>query len=307
MAHWFDIIHEPPVEFGVDRYSLPTRVSIETCSACNRRCSFCPAGRKPVKNELMTDEVFNSVVAALADVKFDGVVQMFLENEPLLDPELLNRANAIREACPRCTIYVSTNFDVMSHDPVHWLCRMRAAGITTINMNAYPSGPDHWELIQATVKEALTCGFEFADNKYRRKNPKRCYVVGEDMRNPTGLVNKIWARGERVVPTHKRCGRVFRQLGVMWDGRVPCCPCTDPRADWVPKVGQLPQDYLWDLWNSEQMFKMRYFLQQGRRAVEPCMTCDGTMAYSHVVRRVTAAEDTVRRWEDEAENSNAGR
>src|SRR4051794_10562459 len=74
----------------VDRESRRSHVlflSLETCTVCNHRCPFCPVSVDPREKEVMTTDLFESIVdqtIAVAGPEF--VVFLSNYNEPTIDP-----------------------------------------------------------------------------------------------------------------------------------------------------------------------------------------------------------------------------
>jgi len=74
----------------VERESRMTHLlylSLETCTVCNHRCPFCPVSLDPREKEVMSQELFESVVDQTAAVAGKDLV-IFLSNynEPTMDP-----------------------------------------------------------------------------------------------------------------------------------------------------------------------------------------------------------------------------
>ena len=66
-------------------------VRIETRTRCNGRCEFCPTAmqhetRPDVK---MTEECFRKIIDELAHINYDGRIQMYINNEPLIDKRIV--------------------------------------------------------------------------------------------------------------------------------------------------------------------------------------------------------------------------
>lgn len=313
MASFFDIIKQRPVVYGGDeKFPLFNRISIETSSHCNRRCQFCPisTGRRDFV-KFMNDATWRAIMEALKASRFDGIVSMFLLNEPLLDKSLAAKIAEVRAACPRSSIYVSTNGDPLFKgvDLATSLERVVAlydAGINTINLNVYDEGDQH-ERYLALINE-LTSKFnvEFTMHKYRHNSPCRNFIALTDMRvsrieKNASITDMFHARGMKdVEPLKAYCMRTQRHAVVLWNGDVPICCAIDPTDAKIPVVGNVEKTPLLDLWNSEMMFKYRYFTQKKRRVLIGCRTCNHRMSYPHVVRQVTAAAPTIIRWEEEA-------
>lgn len=321
MAGFFDILKEPPVPYpGDEKFPLFNRISIEPISFCNRSCSFCPVAWHDRGKETMRQALYDKVVRELSDLKFDGVAQLFLLSEPMIDHTMAPRAKQLRDACPDVSLYISTNGDVLDAilkrsgvtAAVAKLAEYYAAGINVININAYDPGPeqlDRYRLIEAEAH--LQIGAQHTDHKYRWHRPKGRYLCVTDMRfdereavkgtdvfymrNAEGRA-EMKAKGE-VVP-QRHCMRTQRHIVVLFDGRVPICCAIDP-SDESLLVGDINTQSLEEVWNSEIFFKYRYFTQQARRVLPGCDTCTHKMAFPHVVRKIAPADDFKDKWEGE--------
>lgn len=308
----------PAVMLGGDEpYPLPRRLSIETTSSCNRSCSFCPIshGRRDFPTESMDDGLFSSILDQLAEHDWAGVLQMFLLNEPLLDPKLPDRLREAREKLPRCTVYLSTNGDPVDYREreagVDWsverLLKFWDAGATVINLNVYDAGQQGAEQLERysrIVAELRSRGLaRLTKHKYSPHPRSRHWVALTDMRPErvsASLVDMFYRKTDvdrvGVKAKQVRCARTQRHLVVRWDGLVPVCCATDPTSDDVPVVGDLRTQTVQQVWNGEALFRYRYYTQQGARVLPGCESCNHRMAYPHVVRQVDAPQPVKDRW-----------
>lgn len=71
-------------------------VSLETCTSCNHRCPFCPVSVDPREKEVMSQELFVSLVDQIVAVGGKSVV-VFLSNynEPTFDPLFEERCRVL--------------------------------------------------------------------------------------------------------------------------------------------------------------------------------------------------------------------
>ena len=71
-------------------------VSLETCTSCNHRCPFCPVSVDPREKEVMSQELFESLVDQIVAAGGKGVV-VFLSNynEPTVDPLFEERCRVL--------------------------------------------------------------------------------------------------------------------------------------------------------------------------------------------------------------------
>jgi pyruvate-formate lyase-activating enzyme len=71
-------------------------VSLETCTSCNHRCPFCPVSVSPREREVMTQELFESILDQVVEAGGNRTV-VFLSNynEPTIDPLFEDRVRAL--------------------------------------------------------------------------------------------------------------------------------------------------------------------------------------------------------------------
>jgi pyruvate-formate lyase-activating enzyme len=94
--------HLRAARFLIDDLDAETRrshllfLSLETCTSCNHRCPFCPVSVDPRDREVMSQELFESIVDQVVEAGGRGVV-VFLSNynEPTIDPLFEERCRAL--------------------------------------------------------------------------------------------------------------------------------------------------------------------------------------------------------------------
>ena len=71
-------------------------VSLETCTVCNHRCPFCPVSVDPREREVMSQQLFESILDQVVEAGGRGAV-VFLSNynEPTVDPLFEERCLAL--------------------------------------------------------------------------------------------------------------------------------------------------------------------------------------------------------------------
>lgn len=319
MPGFFDILKEPPVPYpGDEKFPLFNRISIEPISFCNRKCVFCPVAWNDRGKTHMTDALYEKICWELAALKFDGVAQLFLLSEPMIDHTLKAKARKLRANCPDVSIYISTNGDVLDkiglkgdlNQALDLLDSYAAAGINVVNVNAYDPGDAQLErytkLYWAAINER---GWKPTEHKYRWHRPtgkflaltdmrfnERTDVKGTDVFYIRNAQERAALEANKTVVPQKHCMRTQRHIVVLFDGRVPICCAIDP-ADESLLVGDINEQSLVEVWNSEVFFKYRWFTQNARRVLPGCNTCTHSMAFPHVVRKVAPAPDKIKEWE----------
>jgi wyosine [tRNA(Phe)-imidazoG37] synthetase (radical SAM superfamily) len=106
-------------------------VSLETCTSCNHRCPFCPVSVDPREREVMSQELFESIVNQVAEVSEAGVV-VFLSNynEPTVDPLFEDRCRVLfARGLPVSILTNASHFDPARASRLEALGRFRYIGI----------------------------------------------------------------------------------------------------------------------------------------------------------------------------------
>ena len=106
-------------------------VSLETCTSCNHRCPFCPVSVDPREREVMSQELFESIVDQVAEAGGPGVV-VFLSNynEPTVDPLFEERCRVLfARGLPVSILTNASHFDPERADRLEALGRFRYIGI----------------------------------------------------------------------------------------------------------------------------------------------------------------------------------
>lgn len=292
MPSFMTLPKEPPVVYP-DAYPLFTRVSIETTKTCTRSCWFCPSEQRGPIVQTMTDELYKKICDELKFWGFNGVVQWFYINEPLIDPQWESRLQYLRQCCPKCSIHLTTNWDRYWKrsigEQVEVIGRLFEAGVNSLNLNDYDDR-GYAELIP-DVRARV--GATIDDHTWKRLRPsQRIFSVGplpDELHTWSGYndIKELEQMG-RAQGGHKAtgyCARPHRHLVVQYDGRVPLCCAVNPVGAEIFGDVSREDEHLYDIWNSYEMFEYRKRLQSGERSGQ-CEGCNSTMAFPHIVRKV---------------------
>jgi radical SAM protein with 4Fe4S-binding SPASM domain len=272
-----------PIPFGSE-YPLFNRISIETCGTCTRACWHCPAEQRGKKPKNMSDDLFAKLVNELGRLNFSGVVQLFYVNEPLLDKKWPERYRQLREACPRCTLNVTTNWDTEHKKPVAeqlvTIKKLFDCGVNSLNLNDYDER-GYAKLLPEVAK--LGEGIVVGDHNWERVGPRK-KILSVSLRS-----TKLHSWGGSTKATMERapsgkCTRPSKQIVVTWDGRVTACCAVNPED--TPILGDATKQSLVKIWNSKKFFIYRNDLQDGVRK-GACKNCVVRPVYPHLARRVS--------------------
>jgi MoaA/NifB/PqqE/SkfB family radical SAM enzyme len=295
-----------PALSPANQYPIFNRLSIETQANCNRACSFCPvsSGRRAKNFTQMSQVLIDSIAHQLADLHWKGFIELYLLNEPLLDPRLTRIARLLSRACPSSTIYVSTNADVLDKQQFRdqMLSQLYDAGVNSINVNIYDEGPEQAERYAGYIRHWVQEGIAVENpHKYRMVPPKGRWIALTDMRQEG--VHEMDRFYDRKIEDRKsdgllkRCAKPARHLVIRYDGLVPLCCVVDTTHPDVPILGNANSTPLTVIWNNDHFARHREALSRGaRNEMASCVGCTYQMAYPHVQRRIVADEETHQRW-----------
>ncbi|MFC1709629.1 radical SAM protein [Candidatus Omnitrophota bacterium] len=91
--------------------SFPKYFSIQTTSVCNASCVFCPyeSIKKSFPKKIMEMKLFKKIINECSRNKDVGVIILYMNNEPLTDPHLIERINYAKEKIPWASVHILTN------------------------------------------------------------------------------------------------------------------------------------------------------------------------------------------------------
>ncbi|MEO8189850.1 MAG: radical SAM/SPASM domain-containing protein [Acidobacteriota bacterium] len=134
----------------VDRESRRSHLlflSLETCTVCNHRCPFCPVSVDPREREVMSTELFESIVDQSAEIGgADLVVFLSNYNEPTVDPLFEERCRFLFSR--KLPVSILTNASQFTPDRAD---RLEAFGrFRYIGINLPTLDPERYQVLHGT-------------------------------------------------------------------------------------------------------------------------------------------------------------
>lgn len=98
--------------------SFPKNLSIQTTSFCNGHCVFCPNDdiKSMVPNAIMERGLYKKIIDECGFYPAIEKVILYLNNEPLTDPNLIERINYAKEKVPSASVHLLTNASLLTQD-----------------------------------------------------------------------------------------------------------------------------------------------------------------------------------------------
>jgi len=287
--------------------SFPRTVQFETHSACNAACVFCPypdtiesqpKGRmKPGLFEKIVDEMARHGVRRISP---------YLNNEPFLDPEMVDRIRTIHRRIPEAKIVLTTNGSRLDDKTVDGLLQVDALHALYISFQGVEKAGYEATMRGSLVFEKSLANVENLIGKWRAAGGEKRFKIVVTM-VATNLIDTdkavaFWRskgvqskwtplenRGGNITiastlaPAHKplkrfaNCTRLFKQAYILWNGDMVLC-CTDYTRKVV--LGNVDGTSIREVWNSPKAIQIRRLYAEGFMDKIPlckdCQICDST-------------------------------
>ena len=118
---------------------------IETSSVCNAKCTFCASLTMKREKKIMTDEVFETLLARL---QTEGIkprwIDLFCQGEPLLDRSLFSRVKKLKAVFPQSRVRITTNFAAATDGAIEELL---SCGLDSVFISLNASSPETYARI----------------------------------------------------------------------------------------------------------------------------------------------------------------
>lgn len=193
-------------------------IDIETSSACNRACSYCPNSiydNASVKNsKYMPSEMFSKIVSDLWDVWYSWEVCLQRYNEPLMDIRLPDLVKIASEKMPEATIAIYSNWDYLNIDLYNKLVDSWVKKITITQ---------HWKKMSPWLIEVI---------KYREKNPDEIIFKCKQMNENAKFYNRGWEVSLSINQPQNYLCKTLDSITINFEWNVILC-CNDYHSEHI--------------------------------------------------------------------------
>jgi radical SAM protein with 4Fe4S-binding SPASM domain len=254
-------------QFNGQSLPLPTEIEISESGTCNRSCSFCPrsAANFIDKKEFITNKLHEKLCVELKELNYKGTIRYSGFVEPMLDKNIFNLINMVRNYLPESNIEMVTNGDPLN---LKRLKKLFESGLNKILISAYDGKVESEKLEDLCIQANLNEKQYIVRHRYYSEDED----FGITLSNRSGLMAdaefKIDALKE---PLKKPCYIPSYTFFLDYQGDVLMCP-----HDWGKKVilGDLNKEKLKDIWFSKRFMGIRKMLNKSNRNFTPCNVCD---------------------------------
>ncbi|MFC1885102.1 radical SAM/SPASM domain-containing protein, partial [Thermodesulfobacteriota bacterium] len=229
-------------------------IALETITACNLRCSYCPNSiyerGLPQNTQYMDENLFTKIIDELAGLRWCGEIQPHSYGEPLLDERLAELISYARKKIPGLRINLFTNGELL--DVAAYL-ELVHAGVTSFTVTQHL--PKQSQGVLDVLEYRQQKGSSNVAFSYSRKKHifNRCGLV--EVTNEALYTTCTW-------PCHN--------IVIDYAGNVLVC-CHDYLAEVI--VGNVGSQSLIDIWNSPGYQNIRRDIRQGKFNLSICKKC----------------------------------
>lgn len=240
----------------------PLVVNIETVNRCNSTCAFCTANIYAEKRPLMKieDDLYYSIIDQLADWGYKGHLTLYGNNEPLLDPRIIEFHKYAREKLPDAFIFMSTNGLILKLETVQEVKKY----VDQLIINNYCMDMKLHDNIQEIYDYVKAHPEEFDDVEILIQ----MRYLQEVLTNRAGSAPNKQATEKVITET---CLMPYTDMWIMPNGKMGICCCDNFE---VTDLADIREMGVKDGWNSEKYRKLREDLKNGRQNYPFCKHCD---------------------------------
>jgi radical SAM protein with 4Fe4S-binding SPASM domain len=230
------------------------RIEIETINRCNNHCEFCPvhAGVDPRTLTVMNDQLFEKIISNLKNINFNGYVALFSNNEPLLDPQIIDRIKYTKKQLPQAFHYLYTNGTLLNENKFLDLAN-------TLDLLIIDNYADKMLKPVKSVHDKYSDKYDNVYIQMRRRDEILTTRGGQATNRQS--INSL--RSSCIYP--------FTQLVVRPDGKISLC-CNDALG--IYTLGDLNRQSLFEVWYSREYEQIRKGILNGRYNLDLCKSCD---------------------------------
>lgn len=280
---------------------FPKTVQFETHSACNAACIFCPYSftHQSQPKGFMSDDLFRKIVAELKLHKVRRI-SPYMNNEPFLDKDMVNKLVYIKKEIPDSKIVLTTNGSRIFKDVADNLVKYNPLDYLYISFQGVEK-EGYEETMRGSLKfEETMENVLYLISRLKQSKAKKPFkvivtMVATNKIDPVKAVNFWKEKGvlAKWTPLENRggniskfnelkpkdftsrrfvnCTRLFKQAYILFNGDMVLC-CTDYTRKVV--LGNVEKTSIEEVWNNKKAQSIRRLFFEGRIDQIPlCKEC----------------------------------
>lgn len=250
-------------------YEFPRHVFIETTSACQLSCEYCPREKR---SDHMDWELFKSIVDECSEYG-PRSFSLHLFGEVLMYPKIVEAIDYIKDKNEKNKVLLTTNGVLLNKfntklqrvDRIIWTYRKNNFNDESIRLLRKKG------LIRLLIEETPKEEFE-KWSKFPRVEIKHLHNYG-------GHIDTTkWGLPNIQTEVRYPCYHLWLAPAIRWNGEITIC-CNDPTG--MECCGQYGSLSLHDFWRSEKLEVIRKSHMEGQYK-GLCVNCDSWKAYPNI-------------------------
>ena len=241
---------------------MPLVVNLETVNRCNSTCSFCTANKYAEKRPYckMSDELFYKIIDQLHDWGYKGHLTLYGNNEPFLDPRIVEFHKYCREKLPDSFIFLSSNGLILTVDKVKEIIPY----VNQLIINNYCRDMKLHDNVKEIYEYAKSHQDEFANVELLIQMRYMDAVLSNRAGSAPNKKNDV-----KIIK--ETCLMPYTDMFIFPDGRMGICCCDNFEKTTLADLNTTP---LKDAWNSDAYKNLREKIRTSRAGYDFCKYCD---------------------------------
>lgn len=263
----------------------PSVIEVQFHNKCNSNCLICPYKDMNYSYSKMTDELFEKLLNEIDENKLKRIIP-YLNNEPFLDFDYLNKVKKIRDRFKKLEIEISSNVSMIKEEDILEMCNLN---ITELRLSVFGYKKETYNRMMPCLNYDQTFKkLKTISEKMKNTNTIISIVMidtGEideqeflDMKNlctKLGFKFERWGFLDRSDNVTYKSNNIFNEdvscceqnrplerMHILSDGRVIFC-CQDWAHSLV--VGNININTISEVWNSDIYNKARNSLYDRKK------------------------------------------
>lgn len=273
---------------------FPKVIEIQFHNICNSNCLICPYKDMNYKKTYMDENLFNKFLNEIEDDKLIRIIP-YLNNEPFLEKDYIDKVKRIREKFPNIEIEISTNVSMLDKDKIEQLVEIK---LTELRLSVFGYSKDTYKkMMPGLNKDKVFENMNIISEKFKNSKTIVSIVMiddgtidNEEFENMNKLAQNLDFKFERwgfldrsKNVSYKKndfynnnvCGceqnRPVERMHILANGDVIFC-CQDWSHSTV--VGNIEKNTIKEVWNSDEYNNLRENLyKKDCDAPELCRNC----------------------------------
>lgn len=289
--------------------SFPRLIQIETCSQCNGKCIICPYPEfvKKIRHGIMSMTIFKRLIDEISKHQIE-LIDLFNNNEPLLDPHLNERLQYTKEKVPQAILKLDTNAVLLNTNIIDKITDY----VDIFLVSVHGSNKETYEKIMPGFEFEKTVQkieeLAFVTKKKGKSVVINCVLIKGSC--SADEIKSFWAeKGINVNISHvfDRAGNLriadklsvrknkrkpkgcwlrdfpLTKIVIQWDGQVTLC-CQDWSREYI--MGDVSVNTISEIWHNHNFREVRKALYSNGKSpkADLCVRCNNPFTFYEAIK-----------------------